>query len=187
MPVVTVSLSADHLQIGEVNDRVAAGMRPSEVMQFDCDAAELERILRARISNAGRRGFRILHVSDEILVEIFVRDDLHSRIQKPLVVAGVIGMVMSHDEVLDRLIRSTLDQRHQSVVVRLAGKFSVDQDDSLVGDAEGRIAARAGDHVEPGLDLLDGLGLRARPPPRWSMRRNRGESRQNRDELTEFS
>ena len=111
--MVTVSLTADYLQIGEIHDRVAAGMRPSEVMQFDRDVAQLERIFRARIRDAGRRGLRILRVSDEILLEIFSRDDLHARIQKPLVVAGVIGMVVSHDEVFDRLIRDALDQRHQ--------------------------------------------------------------------------
>ena len=88
-----------------------------------------------------------------------MRDDLHARIQKSLVVAGVIGMVVSHDEVLDRLIGDTLDQRHQSVIVRLAGKFPVHHDQSLAGHADRGIAAGAGDHVQPGLDLLDGLRL----------------------------
>ena len=98
-----------------------------------------------------------------------MRDNLHARVQKSLVVAGVIGMVVSHDEVLDRLIRDTLDQRHQCIIVRLAGEFPVDDDQSLAGHADSAIAAGAGDHVQPGLDLLDGLRLwSATSSSRWS-------------------
>ena len=84
---------------------------------------------------------------------------LHARIQESLVVAGVIGMVMSDDEVLDGLIGDALDQRHQCIVVRLAGKLSIHQDQSLAGHPKRGIAACAGDHIQPGLHLLDGLRL----------------------------
>ncbi len=88
-----------------------------------------------------------------------MRHHLHARIQKSLVVAGVIGMVMSDDEVLDGLIGDALDQRHQCIVVRLAGKLSIHQDQSLAGHPNRGIAAGAGDHVQPRLHLLDGLRL----------------------------
>ena len=94
-----------------------------------------------------------------------MRHYLHARVQESLVVAAVIGMMMRDDEVLDGLIGDTLDERHQSVVIRLAWKFAVYDDQALAGDADQAIGAGAGDHEEPRLDLLDGLRLRAPRPP----------------------
>ena len=49
----------DHLQIGEIHDCVSAGMSAAEVVQFNLDVAEFERVFGARIGDAGRRGFGI--------------------------------------------------------------------------------------------------------------------------------
>jgi hypothetical protein len=58
-----------------------------------------------------------------------------------------------------------------SVVIRLAGKLAVHDDQALAGDADQAIGAGAGDHEKPRLHLLDGLRLRSAPAPRrWSRR-----------------
>jgi hypothetical protein len=95
-----------------------------------------------------------------------VRHYLHARIQEPLVVAAVIGMMMRDDEVLDGLIGDTFDERHHGVVIRLARKFAVDDDQALAGDSDQAIGAGAGDHEKPRLHLLDGLRLRSTPTSR---------------------
>jgi len=77
-----------------------------------------------------------------------------------IIAARVIVVMMCVDHVLHRLVAKHFDLRHDGVVVALV--HVVDQDDALVGDVHGDVAALALDHVEVVLDLLRGRRTRRR-------------------------
>ena len=86
----------DHAQVGEVDDRVAVGVPAAEVVRAHLHAAEEHR--RLVVEGDARRA-RLL-VPQEVLADVPVRDDL-GRVDEDGVAAGVIGVVMRVQQVLD--------------------------------------------------------------------------------------
>ena len=82
-------------------------------------------------------------------------NDLGSRVDEFLVVPDVVRMMMSIEDVLDRLIGDGLDLLHNSGIRRIAGIFSVHDDQPFVRDSNDGIRSRTSDHIKTRLHLLD--------------------------------
>src|SRR5262245_42118098 len=98
----------------------------------------------------------------QVLVQPFVSDDLGACFFKPFDISRVILMDVGDDGVLHRLRRDGFDLRDEVVVELIAKILCVDENHSLVGDANRGVAAGTGNHEEARLDLFDRLGLRLR-------------------------
>ena len=128
------------------------------MMRLHRHAPEFHRVV-GRVSDARRRRLGRSRIRHQIALEVFVRNDRDPLLQKFVIIAGVVLMVVRQKHELDGLVGDALDQIHQLVVIAFGWKLAVYQDNAFTGHADAGISARAGDHIEPWFNFLNGLSL----------------------------
>src|SRR5688572_30074328 len=145
------------LQLGEIDDRVAAGVAPAEVVRLDVPAAQMhvQPIAERDSWQTDRRAWRVLVVRPlqvlQVRVHVAVRDHFGDR-QHLEIAAGVIVVLVRVDHIPQRSVGDELHLGEDVGVV--AVEHVVHQDDALGGGVDRDIAALAGDHVQVTLHAL---------------------------------
>ena len=147
----------NHLQVGEVDDRVAARVAAAEPVRAHFLAAEPDRRLVGErdARQANRRARRVFEVRravrHQVGARVLVGDDLGNR-QHQRVAAGVVVVLMRVDDVAQGLARQRLHLREDVVVIPV--EHVVDENHALARHVERDIAAVARHHVEVVFDFL---------------------------------
>ena len=133
-------------------------MGTAEVVDLRGNPAEFDVVFSLAVRRVRHCRFALLwRISLQVLVQIAVNNNLRACFLELSDIPAVVLMVVCDDHPLHRFVGDGFYSGHEFVVELVAQVLRVAHDQSVVGDADGRVAAGTGNQEKTRLDLRNRL------------------------------